>query len=336
MFLSFVAVPFTCSVTNTSTGKCARTPKPRTRPYGYWTKHENLAQELVTFAISQNDPTRMPTQAELLAAGRSDIVSAIRRNGKWSFAAKLSGLIPTSIAKPRSVYLSFCTPISGARPHNYWSDFANLRAELAPYISSGKLPNANELYQQSRSDLVRAIGLHGGFPVVSARLQLRSRYRPSKYWLNFDNVAKELLDFIEVHGVKGVMPPITLLRESAPQGLLSAIQYQHGGTTIVGKRMGLKCENPRRQHGYWCSQENRILETRAFMQVLLTHDPTRDVNRMPTYSEMMRHGRQDLAAGLLRYEGFIGMAELLGLCANRRKVTKSQRTRSVDNKSEDS
>lgn len=333
MVLNFATAPFgilcsarnippTCSATQSYRRKSDSQGKINARPYGYWTKLENIVDELREFAESQNDPNRMPTQAELLAAGRADIVGAVRRKGSWLDAAESADLVPTSIVRPRSVYLSFCTPILSARPHNYWKDFTNLRNELEPYIVENKLPNAQQLHQLDRSDLIRAIGMHGGFPMVSERLKLRARYRSSKYWLNFDNLANELLDFIHAHGVRGVMPPLALLREGAPQGLLSAIQYRHGGSTAVARRMGLKCEYPRRPHGYWQLHKNRLDETREFVEHLRFINPTRDPDRMPTYSEFIYHQRQDLVAALMRHEGLHNMAKCLGLRVRRKRRSK--------------
>ncbi len=109
------------------------------------------------------------------------------------------------------------------------------------------------------------------------------------------------------------MPPVALLRKYAPPGLFSAIEKLHGGSTVVAKRMGLRCLHPQRPNGYWKSRENRIAELKAFLGEYRLLKPDRDPALMPSHVEMIRLGRSDLVQALCRYEGFSNMAVLMGL-----------------------
>jgi hypothetical protein len=174
---------------------CGATKQPARHVYGYWKDQENR--------------TRMPTERELRVAGRTDMTSALRRHGGWERNAREAGLTLTSIAKPRSIYLTFCTkmqPGTILRPHNYWAEFENLRNELmsfvrerrkspsrekdASLVTSLSIPTTRELEYAKRHDLVRAIRKHGGAELVAKRLDLRFRYHSPGYWKKFDNVAK--------------------------------------------------------------------------------------------------------------------------------------------------
>lgn len=122
----------------------------------------------------------LPTQTELLQAGRSDLAGALRRHG-WETVSHASGLQLSSHARPRSLNLVFCTTLRLAsgrmRPYMYWRDFSHLRDELHDVMRleprAHLLPPAHRLRALGRSDLVRAIQKHGGWPAVASRLGVR-------------------------------------------------------------------------------------------------------------------------------------------------------------------
>jgi hypothetical protein len=57
-------------------------------------------------------------------------------------------------------------------------------------------------------------------------------------WKEFDNVARELLAFIEKQGTPGVMPTEGELTKASQGSLLGAIK-KHGGTHKVAEALGL-------------------------------------------------------------------------------------------------
>ncbi len=155
------------SCSNPKTQTPQSTPKqPKKRPYGYWKSPANLSAELRAFADQSDEKWRMPTQAELLTGGRSDIAGAVRRQGTWKSAADNAGLVLTSIARPRSLYLTFCTEISSPRmrPYMYWRNFENLRNELLEFVEARKCADANGAAEWSAGYLPsrRSWRLRGG------------------------------------------------------------------------------------------------------------------------------------------------------------------------------
>lgn len=302
-------VPYSCATS------------PTKRPYGYWVQSGNLRRELRAFAAESADPARMPTERELVAGGRADIAGAVRRAGSWEVVSRDAGLVLTSIARPRSLYLTYCTALRSGRmkPYMFWRNFDNLRAELLSFMEerglapTAPLPTASVLDAAGRSDLVRAIGLHGGVETVSRRLNLRTRYHTKGHWREFENVKRGVRDVMLVFGTPGVMPPLALLRENAPPGLWAAVVNFHGGAAGVAKRMGLPLAHPRKPRGYWAVRENRAEEVRGFVDRLRDAGVYRYHGAMPTKAEMERHGRADLLRALERYGCFQEVAKDVGL-----------------------
>lgn len=298
---------------------------PGRRPYGYWTAPENMRRELRSFAERHGCSGRMPSDGELVRGGRGDIASAVRRNGGWVAVALDAGLVLSSIARPRSIYLSYCVPLSpGARmkPNNFWREFENLQAELLKFLdekfdeSAGVgvvrgqmcLPSTREMEDLGRGDLVRAIRKHGGREVVAARLDLKFRFYSRGYWRNFENVEKEIRLLLDRFESADEMPPVVALERLGPPGLRNAVMVIHGGKMAVAKRMGLNVGH--KVPGYWCLEENRIAETRRFLEATF---PDEKPGILPSKRQMVKLGRADLAQGLERHAALQETAEALGL-----------------------
>jgi hypothetical protein len=193
------------------------TPRVARQEYGFWKEQGNRSRELREFALSQGDASRMPTERELRMSGRTDLSAAVRRHGGWELNAREAGLVLTSIARPRSIFLTFCTQIqpgSFMKPHNYWTEFENLRDELVAFMrlkqkrdtrqkhvreSARILPTTRELEDARRHDLVRAIRRHGGAEAVAKRMDLRFRYHSPGYWKKFENVEKVRTPSLCIH-----------------------------------------------------------------------------------------------------------------------------------------
>jgi len=58
---------------------------------GYWTDFASLERKLAAFVAERGRPPRMPTRAELLAAGRYDLTYAVQRHGGFSAVAERLG-----------------------------------------------------------------------------------------------------------------------------------------------------------------------------------------------------------------------------------------------------
>lgn len=221
----------------------------------------------------------MPTRVELLNAGRQDICSAIRRHGGWKVLSHALDWKATSIAKPRSLYLTFTTkkPVGERmRPYAYWRDFENVKQELQDYLqlrrnyiegnakdgehlsdsnARGKskkekrmgeqawklelFPTAKELRDNGRAGLARAIHLHGGVERVASKLGMRAKYRTKTYWQNFDNVKSELERIIQKAESDNGGLPDDVVLKKEGSQGLLKAIELHGGRETVAKRLGL-------------------------------------------------------------------------------------------------
>lgn len=157
-----------------------------------------MQRELCSFAELHVCSGRMPSDGELVRGGRGDIVTAVRRNGGWEAFALDAGLVLSSIARPSSIYLALCTPLTpGARmkPSSFWREFENLQAELLHFLDQEfvERPGVGVVYRRiclrlsgetkvlGRRDLVRAIRKHGEREIGAARLDLKFRFYRSGY-----------------------------------------------------------------------------------------------------------------------------------------------------------
>lgn len=307
-------------------------PKPTKRPYGYWRKRENVLSELRDFVRSHGEYPVMPTQSELIAAGRPDLAGAISRYGSWTEVASDCGLVLSSIAKPRSLNLVFCTNLrsGGMKPYRYWRDFSNLQKELNAFIASqcedqdsredacenviaNVIPSATVLKAAGRSDLVRAIQMHGGWGTVAKRMDF---YVRGGYWADFANVQFEVERVAKKHmgpDMAGMMPSLKMIREHGTPGLFMAVTRRHGGIGKVAKRMGLTLPASRRPRGYWASEENLRREIMACLEEICDAAPSRDATLMPSRTELHSIGRWDAAAAVDRHGGPLQVAIRLNL-----------------------
>lgn len=138
-------------------------PSNRRKSYGYWRNFANLEAEIRAYAAASDAPDMMPTQEELQANGRSDMVNAIRRNGGFYSVADRLGL-----RRKRPIH-----------PLNYWHDFATVERELRLYLDEigqpDLIPTYPELIEAQRFDLKYAIERHGGLAAVAQRMGLHMR-----------------------------------------------------------------------------------------------------------------------------------------------------------------
>lgn len=318
----FRQIPLSC------TAQPQKSTTSRKRPYGYWKHRENILAELKEYIKQHKNEPVMPTQSELLATGRSDLAGAIHRYGPWKKMADEAGLVLSSIAKPRSLNLVYCTTLRSERlrPYMYWRDFENLRAELKTFLSDfceGRdekceyvLPSAAELEAAGRSDLVRAIGKHGGWESVAERLDLHTAHRSSEYWSRFENVEEAVRRILEERAdevADGTMPSSVFLRKYGAPGLYSAIVRLYGGAASVARRLGLTMTLERKPRGFWEDHENLYAEVLCCLRDICEAHPERDESLMPLFAEFLKIGRADVYAAIARAGGIARVAAQLGL-----------------------
>jgi protein-tyrosine-phosphatase len=160
------------------------------RPNGHWASFESLAREILPYLnrSAHNDsqeeynnnrgggsngtgsastatttspmPTAyLPTQRQLLAAGRGDLLRAIRQHGGSSVVAERLGV---SVRRG-----------SGWTVNEVWQELAEFAGgdEAESGLCLVGLPTRQELTQEGRKDLVAVVDRLGGFPFFRQHLQ---------------------------------------------------------------------------------------------------------------------------------------------------------------------
>lgn len=293
------------------------------KPAGFWNDPENVHAEVRKFIAERKDPPgmpqRMPTLAELRAAGRSDLETAVRKNGGFRRVAAAIGI--SSTAKRRE--------------DGYWRDFAVVKAALEEFVaardekqarlgkadrgkmvdehrSSGgrkatvRMPTLRELRNAGRADLAQAISeFHGGFGAVSVALG----YRPwSTDLTEFYQLAQELLRFCrEEMDNLPVMPNSGTLRKHGRADLLAAIS-KHGGMAPVSQRLGLQ---------YIVRTREIYKDWDAFQRGLLSFTESHGTSgHMPSSRELRNFNRSDLYQGILYWGGPRVVGSKVGLAVS--------------------
>ena len=253
-------------------------------------------QALCNFIEAHGAPGIMPTPIALLQAGRRDLDQAINKIGGYVHVATQLGLDLQYARKPGK----------------YWSEFVHVEMELLAFIeehgTAGMMPITEELLRAQRGDLAKAIKKHGGIEAVAERLKLQIppyKRKQRGYWEDFDNVARELQNFISEHGNPGVMPTQRELIRVKQHGLAIAI-YSHGGFSAVAERLRLQLSYIRKPAAYWDNFSNVENAIGAFIK------EHRLPGRMPTRSELRKAGQSDPDSALNKYGGLTAVAERLG------------------------
>src|SRR5262249_30766842 len=129
--------------------------------------------------------------------------------------------------------------------------------------------------------------------------------KPPGYWNDFSNVERELLEFAKTNGNK--MPTYRNLHKAGRSDLATGIRKQ-GGVLKVANRLNLKLEGRKtKTQGYWKNLSNVKRELRRFIEVYGVP------GTMPSYSELKKAGRLDLARAISKHGGYLLLAEQLGL-----------------------
>jgi len=284
-----------------------------------------LGEQFVQMPSHRPLSPAMPTRAELEAAGRADLVSAVLRAGGWSSVS--AGLA-----------------LKGSRkPSGYWDDVELLSLELQRFVdahwsrhaaadeqsylynditgevrweteeseseeeSDFVMPPLAALAAARRWDLVAAVRLHGGQREVTHQLGwLSARRGAGRGLLSLSAIADELADTFWADDSpdgdavlpRGCMPTAALLLEADRADLLAAVTAQ-GGIAAVAARLGLRTR--RSPLGRWASAE---LAARA-LQAHLSRAPALP-GRLPSHAALLAAGRADLAYAMTRHGEEVG------------------------------
>lgn len=304
-------------------GTPSRSRRPR-RPAGYWRDWKTMEGAVRSFAEAHTGG-RMPTQRELRAAQRTDLLGALRVHGGL-------GHVTSRLSLP--------VARRNRRRRNHWAEPSTLHAELRAYMADvgaypRLMPRREDLARHSRGDLIYAVERHGGFPAVAASMHLQW-HGPASYWRSFTNLRSRLMAHIKAtrkrQVASGGAPPTGAATAVAADGTTTTTaavmpNFQqlhavgrwdliygvalHGGVPEVARRMGLAVVFPPGfASGAGASDPGAIeAELRRFIGI-----QPRELHRdMPSSCALVRAGRADLAAAVRDTGGWVYYAQRLGL-----------------------
>ncbi len=198
------------------------------------------------------------------------------------------------------------------KPPGYWTDFSNIEHELSTFMAAldhkNGMPSKREFIAHRRTDLLLAIQRYGGLKYVANLLNLptSTTYKSSGYWNDFENVTKELLQFITTYGEEGVMPQqddfVKYSFSSLGESLL-----RHGGHAVVAQKLRLRMPQKVKPSGYWHKFENIETELTVFME-RYGFDGI-----MPSLKDLADRDQLGLAGAISRMGGFTAIAQRLQL-----------------------
>lgn len=276
---------------------------PHKKPSGYWNEFSNVARDLQHFVEAHGSIGTMPTNTMLVKANRSDLASAIGKHGGYALVAERLNL--------KVAYTK--------KPSKYWDDFSNVEKALSDFVEENgthsQMPTKEELCKAGLSGLARAIQKYGGIRLVAERLKLKLKYsaKPKRYWKDFGNLERELLNFIDQNGRSGVMPSQVGLTRLGRTDLANAIR-RHGGHQLVAERLSLKPARTSRPKPYLSDFQNLEREVRGYVE---RHGTS---GEMPTNPQLRRDRRFDLAKAIGSFGGFQAVAARLGLHSKSKQI----------------
>eukprot|EP00177_Eucheuma_denticulatum_P004003 GFKZ01007229.1.p1 GENE.GFKZ01007229.1~~GFKZ01007229.1.p1 ORF type:complete len:503 (-),score=60.87 GFKZ01007229.1:796-2304(-) len=232
-----------------------------------------------------------------------------------------------------------CAPPPRSRkPRSHWHNLENLKHELEslqkslPSLSPNVMPTSAQLRAVGRTDLHSAISNLGGYVKLASHFgwARRAKRRPNGYWSDFNNVKRELLQFVHDHSVDlpaGTMPTQKQFRHHKRSDLADALA-SHGGSVNVAKKLGWTSKGGKGKH-YWKDWGRVESEVRRFVEMRqktkigssekrLTTCKAKNV-RMPSQKELREAGRADLAEAISDFHGgFRAVAKKLGYVSKKK------------------
>ena len=261
-------------------------------PPMHFQKLTTLEAALLEFGAEHGTGNTMPTFAQLVINGRSDLANAMSlyHGGSVTVADRL-GL---EMAKEQA-------------PDQHWEDIEVVKREVLLWIEQhgtpGTMPTAAQLCVSGRADLFGGImKYHSGFKAVTAALGLipgsnPPSVKPGAYWLKWENVLAEMPTVSKACGAAEQMPTQQQLMANGYSSLNNAISKHYGGLYTFAERLDLPMQHTRAQHNHY-----RDLPTlkAALLEFVAEHGTP---NTMPTQSQLVANGRSDLCSAMTRYHG---------------------------------
>lgn len=275
---------------------------------GYWKVLKNVERELDNF-MKENRMTTLPTQAMLRKNGKHSLASSIDYHGGLSVFASKLGL-----------------NLHKRRPNGFWSNFESLKREITQFIENEPgvdeiMPTAQDLVRAGRSDLVRAIRMHGGFSKVALSIGIMP-HRSSHHW---EEVG--ILSFLQTLKKNGYEISRHSIRESKVAGLESAID-RLGGFPYFNELLEDSKESCALYLTKYTGEDNNLLSSeqpacehltcpapyieRVAKKLCIWMEQSNiERDRLPTKRELVVAGRLDIWRSIQRAGGLQKMSEYL-------------------------
>ena len=152
---------------------------------------------LEVFATKCGHPGIMPNRSEIVREHEWDLLREVYFRGGWDNTVHDTGLQKEF------------------RTRDYVNDLGRLIKDLLQFVADHgnqpTMPDKETLESFGERYLARAIGVVGEIKVARmCGLELGKRKEPG-YWYDFQNLERELNDFIQEHGIKGRSPKLSEL-----------------------------------------------------------------------------------------------------------------------------
>jgi len=266
-----------------------------------------------------------PADSQLKAAGRSDLVNAIRKyHGGFN-----------------KVRMQFGFPVEQIKPKGYWDDPSNLKRELKAEIEkeycdkdgtvlkkAGETPSLDQLKNAGCTALKAAIKSNGGLRRICYSLGLgappvnikHNRAKFESHWKNWrlfeaemrKEIAKEYMDKEgAVFKKAGEFPSSNVLKKIGRKDLAFAIQ-KHGGFNEICERFGMPSPQA---SGFWAVWDNVERELRVEIAKEYRNKEgavSKKAGEFPTRDQLCKAGRSTLASTISNYGGTHEVRRRLG------------------------
>lgn len=284
-----------------STPSPSRSVKKRPRkPPGYWSDPATLSTELYRFCAQYSISHRMPTAAELLAAGRVDLYRAVQRNGGFHRVAVIIGRLPNRNARRTQLETALQVDISTRleqTKHNQPPVQKQLSAVTSTPVADANVFKPKLIEKEPRNERKKRQYRRLGPP-----------RRARGYWSIWRNLETELRGFAKRY-CSGFMPQQRQLRAAHRSDIMNAVQA-HGGSALVARRAGLS-PGPsvagRKPRGHWSEPGTLHAELLTFTA---RHGHP---GLMPRREQLLRAGRGDLNYAIMKHGGYSSVAASLYL-----------------------
>jgi len=213
-------------------------------------------------------------------------------------------------------------PATGAsrarKPSGYWKDVENVKKEIDAFNlahgTPGVMPKEDHLKATGFGSLANAVHQHGAFKRFALEHGYQTLRKPNDYYKEFEVLRRELLDWVGLYGIPGIMPTAQQLKDAIPprNDLVVAISNHDGPSKVAGK-VSLRMSHDKKPDGFYDDIANLAREVYAFVE---EHHLS---GEMPNAGQLRRAGQSGLARAIDFHGGFWQVANCLGLTPDRKE-----------------